>query len=152
MLRLAVPDDQILCTSYHAWNDFLNPESQLAAMGFRGVLLSKYDCLQATIPQIKARWVCRARPMPIPRATPRQILRNPDWRHLLIPLCASTRWHTWTHKMAFPQIRDNVWSGAGSDRRPSAFQGQPCQALCGPAKTDVIDKRNRARRKVQGRP
>jgi hypothetical protein len=25
MLRLAVPDDQILCTSYAAWNDFLGP-------------------------------------------------------------------------------------------------------------------------------
>ena len=29
------------------------------------------------------------------------------------------------------------------------FSGQPRQALCGPAKTDVTDKRNRARRKVQ---
>jgi hypothetical protein len=27
MLRLAVPDDQVLCTSYHAWNDFLNPDA-----------------------------------------------------------------------------------------------------------------------------
>jgi hypothetical protein len=85
MLRLAVPDDQILCTSYHAWNDFLNPESQPATMDFRGVLLSKDDCLQATIPQIKARWVRRARPMPIPRDTRRQILRDPYFRHLLIP-------------------------------------------------------------------
>ena len=85
MLRLAVPDDQILCTSYHAWNDFLNPENQLATMDFRGVLLSKDDCLQATIPQIKARSVRRARPMPMPRDTRRQILRNPHFRHLLIP-------------------------------------------------------------------
>lgn len=70
MLRLAVPDDQILRTPYHAWNDdFLNPENQLATMDFRGVLLSKDDCLQATIPQIKARWVRRARPMPMPRDT-----------------------------------------------------------------------------------
>jgi hypothetical protein len=29
------------------------------------------------------------------------------------------------------------------------FSGQPRQALCRPAKTDVTDKRNRARRKVQ---
>jgi hypothetical protein len=29
------------------------------------------------------------------------------------------------------------------------FSGQPRQALCGPAKTDVTGKRNRARRKVQ---
>jgi hypothetical protein len=29
------------------------------------------------------------------------------------------------------------------------FSGQPRQALCQPAKTDVTDKRNRARRKVQ---
>jgi hypothetical protein len=29
------------------------------------------------------------------------------------------------------------------------FPGQPSQALCGPAKTDVTDKRNRARRKVR---
>ena len=28
------------------------------------------------------------------------------------------------------------------------FSGQPRQALCRPAKTDVTDKRNRARRKV----
>ncbi len=85
MLSLAVPDDQILCTSYHAWNDFLNPESQPTTMDFRGVLLSRYDCLQATIPQIKARWVRRARPMPMPRDTRRQILRDPYLRHLLIP-------------------------------------------------------------------
>jgi hypothetical protein len=25
-------------------------------------------------------------------------------------------------KVAFPQIGDDVWSGAGSNRRPSAFQ------------------------------
>jgi len=47
MLRLAVPDDQILCTSYAAWNDFLNPtlnrDGQPATMDFRGVPLSKYD-------------------------------------------------------------------------------------------------------------
>jgi hypothetical protein len=85
ILRLAVPDDQILCTSYHAWNDFLNPENQLAAMDFRGVLLSKWDCLQATIPRIRARWVRRARPMPMPRDARREILRDPDLRHLLIP-------------------------------------------------------------------
>jgi len=29
------------------------------------------------------------------------------------------------------------------------FSGQPRQALCGPAKTDVTDERNRARRKMQ---
>ena len=85
MLRLAVPDDRILYTSYHAWNAFLNPESQPATMDFRGVLLSKYDCLQAAIPQIKARWVRRARPMPMPRDTRRQILRDPYLRHLLMP-------------------------------------------------------------------
>jgi hypothetical protein len=89
MLRLAVPDDQVLCTSYKAWNDFLNPEvnrdGQPAAMDFRGVLLSKYDCLQATIPEIKARWVRRARPMPMSRGTRRQVLRDPYLRHLLIP-------------------------------------------------------------------
>jgi hypothetical protein len=28
------------------------------------------------------------------------------------------------------------------------FSGQPRQALCRPAKTDVTDKRNRAKRKV----
>ena len=85
MLRLAVPDDQVLCTSYHAWNDFLNPGNELTAMDFRGVLLSRWDCLQATIPRIRARWVRRVRPMPMPRGTRRQILRDPDRRHLLIP-------------------------------------------------------------------
>lgn len=85
ILRLAVPDDQILCTSYHAWNDFLNPERQPATMDFRGMLLSKNDSLQATIPQIKVRWVRRARPLPTSRDTRRQILRDPYLRHLLIP-------------------------------------------------------------------
>jgi len=89
MLRLAVPDDQVLCTSYGAWNDFLNPDKnrdgQPPTMDFRGVLLSKYDSLQATIPQIKARWVRRARPMTMPRYTRREILRDPNLRHLLIP-------------------------------------------------------------------
>jgi hypothetical protein len=89
MLRLAVPDDQVLCTSYAAWNDFMLPavdrDGRPAAMDFRGVLLSKYDSLQATIPQIKARWVRRARPMPMPRETRRQVLRDPYLRHLLIP-------------------------------------------------------------------
>lgn len=89
MLRLAVPDDQILCTSYASWNDFLGPtvnrDGQPATMDFRGVLLSKYDSLQATIPQIKARWVRRARPMTMSRYTRRQILRDPNLRHMLIP-------------------------------------------------------------------
>jgi hypothetical protein len=89
MLRLAVPDDQVLCTSYGAWNDFLNPDEnrdgQPPTMDFRGVLLSKYDSLQATIPQIKARWVRRARPMTMPSCTRREILRDPNLRHLLIP-------------------------------------------------------------------
>jgi hypothetical protein len=89
MLRLAVPDDQILCTSYAAWNDFLGPtvnrDGQPATMDFRGVLLSKYDNLQTTIPQIKARWVRRARPMTMSRYTRRQILRDPNLRHMLIP-------------------------------------------------------------------
>ena len=40
MLRLAVPDDQILCTSYHAWNDFLNPERSAGNNGFpRGAVV-----------------------------------------------------------------------------------------------------------------
>jgi hypothetical protein len=26
------------------------------------------------------------------------------------------------HQVAFPQIREDLWSGAGSNRRPSAFQ------------------------------
>jgi hypothetical protein len=88
MLRLAVPDDQVLCTSYFAWNDFLDPAMNRGGlpptMDFRGVLLSKYDCLQATIPQIKARWVRRARPMPMSRYTRRLIACDPDLRHLLM--------------------------------------------------------------------
>jgi hypothetical protein len=85
MLRLAVPDDQILCTSYHAWNDFLNPENQLATMDFRGVLLFQgrlsagdYPADQGTV----------GTPSPADadaRDTRRQILRNPHFRHLLIP-------------------------------------------------------------------
>jgi hypothetical protein len=89
MLRLAVPADQVLCTSYAAWNEFLDrvvnrPEPH-DPMDYRGVLLSGYDCLQATIPQIKARWVRRAKPLPMPRHVRRQILRRPDYRHLLVP-------------------------------------------------------------------
>jgi hypothetical protein len=37
-------------------------------------------------------------------------------------LCASSGQRTRSRKVAFPQIRDEVWSGAGSNRRPSAFQ------------------------------
>ena len=44
MLRLAVPDDQVLCTSYHAWNDFLSPDEnrdgQPPTMDFRGVVVA----------------------------------------------------------------------------------------------------------------
>jgi hypothetical protein len=72
-------------TPDHAWNDFLNPEDRLDAMDFRGVLLSRWDCLQATIPRIRARWVRRIRPMPMPRDARRQILRDPYLRPLLIP-------------------------------------------------------------------
>jgi hypothetical protein len=54
-------------------------------MDFRGVLLSKYDSLQATIPQIMAGWVRRARPMTMSRYTRRQILRDSTLRHMLIP-------------------------------------------------------------------
>jgi hypothetical protein len=89
MLRLAVPDNQVLCTSYHAWNEFLSPDEdsdgQPPTMDFRGVLLSKCDYLQATIPQIKARWVHQARPMTMPRYARREILRDPYLRHVLIP-------------------------------------------------------------------
>jgi hypothetical protein len=89
MLRLAVPDDQVLCTSYAAWNTFTplaaSRDGQPAAMDFRGLKLSRYDRLQATIPQIRARWVRRARPVPMPRETRRQVLRDPYLRHLLIP-------------------------------------------------------------------
>jgi hypothetical protein len=93
MLRLAVPDDQVLCTSYHAWNDFLNPDEngQRPAMDFRGVPLSRYDSLQATIPQIRARWVRRARPMTMPKSARREILRDPYLRPMLIPPRAPAR-------------------------------------------------------------
>jgi hypothetical protein len=88
MLRLAVPDDQVLCTSYHAWNDFLSPDEnsdgQPPTMDFRGVPLSRYDSLQAAIPQIKARWVRRIRPMTAPRSIRREILRDPYLRPLLL--------------------------------------------------------------------
>jgi hypothetical protein len=37
-------------------------------------------------------------------------------------LCRSSGRRTRFRKATFPQIRDTVWSGAGSNRRPSAFQ------------------------------
>jgi hypothetical protein len=38
-------------------------------------------------------------------------------------LCASSGRRTRFRQAAFPQIRDTVWSGTGSNCRPSAFQG-----------------------------
>src|ERR1700678_4215759 len=42
-----------------------------------------------------------------------------------------------------------LWSGAGSNRRPSAFQVNRAKRYAHLEKTDVTDERNRARRKVQ---
>ena len=37
-------------------------------------------------------------------------------------LCTSSGARTRFHEVAFPQVRDTMWSGAGSNCRPSAFQ------------------------------
>lgn len=69
-LRLSVPDEQALATSYTAWNDFIEPwitGAEPAAMDFRGIKLEERDTLQVTIPLIKARWLRRVRPLPMPR-------------------------------------------------------------------------------------
>jgi hypothetical protein len=44
--------------------------------------------------------------------------------------------------------QESVWFGRGRTA-DLPLSGQPRQTLCRPAKTDVTDERNRARRKVQ---
>jgi hypothetical protein len=48
------------------------------------------------------------------------------------------------------RFRRSDWVVRGGVEPPTfRFSGQPRQALCKPAETDVTDKRNRAGRKVQ---
>ncbi|WP_240772275.1 hypothetical protein [Nocardia sp. CS682] len=68
LLKLDVPDELTLATSYAVWNDYLGytcgfldgPEQ----MDWTGRLTSKWDELQVTIPELRREWIVRARPYP----------------------------------------------------------------------------------------
>ncbi|MEV6276549.1 DUF3841 domain-containing protein [Nocardia sp. NPDC051832] len=90
LVTLDVPDNQILATSYAAWNDYLGfrggYDTELVEgphrMDWRGGLQSRWDELQYTIPELRIDWVRRARPYPPDTYTKAQILADPYCREI----------------------------------------------------------------------
>lgn len=84
LLKLDVPDELALATSYAVWNDYLGyttgfqdgPEQ----MDWSGQRTSEWDELQVTIPELRSEWVVRARPYPPDADTVAAIRADPDLR------------------------------------------------------------------------
>ncbi|MFF3223615.1 hypothetical protein ACFYV7_12560 [Nocardia suismassiliense] len=81
MLKLDVPDELTLATSYAVWNDYLGytcgfldgPEQ----MDWTGRLTSEWDELQVTIPELRREWIVRAKPYPPDADTAARIAADP---------------------------------------------------------------------------
>ncbi|WP_194813962.1 hypothetical protein [Nocardia sp. XZ_19_385] len=90
LIKLNVPDNQILATSYSAWNDYLGfrggYDTELVEgphrMDWTPRCQSRWDELQYAIPELRTDWVVRARQYPPDADTMAQIMADPYCREI----------------------------------------------------------------------
>lgn len=95
LLKLDVPAEVAMATSYAVWNDYLGYatgfQDQPERMDWSGRKTWEFDEIQVCIPELWREWVVRARPYPPDAETVARIEADPFLRDLYVPACVG-RW------------------------------------------------------------
>ncbi|MEV6219595.1 hypothetical protein [Nocardia sp. NPDC051833] len=109
LLKLDVPAEVSLATSYAVWNEYLGYaagfQDQPEQMDWSGRKTWEFDEIQVCVPELRREWVVRARPYSPDADTVARIEADPVLRDLYVP------------------TRSGLWSGTIRDRQGSARFG-----------------------------
>ncbi|MEV6365094.1 hypothetical protein [Nocardia asteroides] len=107
LLKLDVPAEVVLATSYAVWNDYLGYragfQDQPERMDWSGRMTTEFDETQVCIPELRREWVVRARPYPPDADTVARIEADPLLRDRYVP------------------TREGQWSATIRDRLENAL-------------------------------